>query len=670
MRTIVVAVLCLFYYSIDAQNITLEDIWTTYKFYPASIEDIRSMANGEYYTINENNSTIAQYAYKNGKFIKNLFSINDIRSNNKPNKIDEYWLSADESKILIASYKKRIYRHSSNNKYFVYDIKTKELICVKDEPVQEASLSPDGKKIAYVFNNNLYYKNIDNSEEIAITNDGERNKIINGIPDWVYEEEFSFSKAYEWSNDGKYLAYLKFNESQVKEFSFPIYNGLYPEEYRYKYPKAGERNSSVSIHIYQFETKKTLNITLDADTDFYIPRIYWTSLPNTLIALKLNRLQNTLQLYMIDASNGNKQCIYTEKSDTYLELPDILFTKDGKSFFITSDKDGYNHIYLYSINGNLIKQITSGQWDVTKINAYHDNKQVLYYTSAEQSPLKRNVYAININTLEKKCITPADGTNDATINSTCTYFINEYSNANTPPIYTLCDINGKVIRTLEDNKALVDKLNEAHYSKKEFFTITTSENIILNASMIKPKNFDANKKYPVMFCIYGGPGSQEVLDKWDYSNLWYQHLASKDIIVITVDNRGTGARGRDFRKCTYKNLGKYETIDQIEAAKALSKYDYIDNHRIGIWGWSFGGYAFLLYALKKVLTFLNLLLQLHLLPTGVIMIQFIQNVIMDFLKIILKATMIIRQLIILKKSKVNIFLFTEQLTTTYISKIL
>lgn len=573
-----------------AQQISLEDIWLTYKFYPSSLDEIRSTSNGENYTINNNGESIVLYSFKTGKEIKKIFSINDITSDVKPTKIDEYFFSDDEKKILIASEKERIYRHSSLNKFYIYDIPSKQMKLISDQKLQEATLSPNGQFVAYVNKNNLFVKDLSTNIETAVTNDGEKNKIINGIPDWVYEEEFSFSKAYEWSSDNHYIAYLKFNESDVKEFSMPIYKGLYPDTYRYKYPKAGEKNSKVSLHIYQLKNNKTIDITLEADTDFYIPRIYWTKQPHTLMAIKMNRLQNTMKLFLIDAEKGTTQCIYTEQTNTYIELPEIVFSNDGKSFFITSDKDGYNHIYQYDLNGNLIKQITSGKWDVTKFNGYDNIKQIVYYTSAETSPMQRNVYSINLKTEDKKRLTNQDGTNEAIFNNTYTYFINKYSNTETPPTFTLCDNNGKTIRILEDNKELKQKIADAKLSKKEFIQLETSEGIILNAWILKPQNMVPGKRYPVMFCIYGGPGSQEVLDQWDYNALWYQHLASQGIIVVAVDNRGTGARGAEFRKCTYKNLGKYEAMDQIEAAKALAKFSYIDSTRIGIWGWSFGGY--------------------------------------------------------------------------------
>jgi len=522
--------------------------------------------------------------------MKKLFSLNELKADNKPTKIEDYSFSDDEKKILIASDKERIYRHSSLNKFYVYDLNTKNIAGVSENKVQEASLSPDGSKAAYIYKNNLYLKDLAQNKETAITNDGEKNKIINGIPDWVYEEEFSYSKAYEWSPENNFIAYIRFDESKVKEFSMPIYKGLYPEEYRYKYPKAGEKNSDVSLHIYQLKNNKTIDIQLEQDTDFYLPRIFWTKLPNTLMVMKMNRLQNTMKLFLVNAETGQSQCIYTEQNKTYLEVPEIAFAKDGKSFFITSDKDGYNHVYQFDLNGKLIKQITTGNWDVTQLNGFDDAKQLVYYTSAEVSPMQRNVYSINLKTGEKKRVTNQDGYNEATFNSTFTYFINEFSSTEVPSTYTLCDNSGKTIRIIENNSDLKQKLAGADLSKKEFIKLKTGEGVELNAWIMKPKKMEDGKKYPVMFCIYGGPNSQEVLDRWDYNALWYEHLASQGVIVVAVDNRGTGARGADFRKCTYKNLGKYEAIDQIEAAKALAQFAFVDTARIGIWGWSFGGY--------------------------------------------------------------------------------
>ncbi len=501
MKINVFVLLSLIYLNLYAQQISLEDVWLTYKFYPASLNDIRSLKNGETYTLLDKSEAIVEYNFKTGKEVRKIFSLSEIKNNLKPSKIEDYAFSDNEKSILIVTEKEKIYRHSSKSKCYSWNLDLKKLITVSENKVNEPTLSPDGKHVAYVFNNNLYYKNTETEQEIAITHDGEINKIINGIPDWVYEEEFSFSRAYEWSPDNKYIAYLRFDESKVKDFSMTIYKGLYPEEYRYKYPKAGEKNSNVYLNIYQLATNKTIFfIPLGNDTDFYIPRIYWTKLPNTLMAMKMNRLQNTMQLYLINAENGQSQVIYTEKSNTYIEVPEIFFAEDGKSYFITSDKCGYNHIYQYDYNGNLINQITKGNWEITKLNGYDNINNILYFTSTEVSPLERHIYSINLKTNEKTKLTNIEGYHVATFTSNYKYFIDEYSNTTTPTTYILKDNKGKQIRVLENNDNLKEKLSQVSLSKKEFFVLNTSEGVELNAWMIKPLNMQptvvqARKKY-------------------------------------------------------------------------------------------------------------------------------------------------------------------------------
>jgi len=371
----------------------------------------------------------------------------------------------------------------------------------------------------------------------------------------------------------------------------PIYGTLYPTENKYKYPKAGETNSKITIHIYNVITNNTINVDCGNDTNKYIPRVIWTKTPGVLSFIRLNRLQNKFELLVADAENGVSMPIYTEENKTYIEISDnLFFTDDGKNFILLSDKSGFNHIYLFDLHGTLINQVTNGNWDVDKIYGYDLKNNLIYFSSSETSPLQRNLYSISPDGTNKKRLTLKDGTNEVTFNSNFKYFINSYSNAQTPDFTTLNYSNGKQIRILESNNELVTKINESEFSKKEFFKFTNSDGVELNGWMIKPYNFDPNKKYPVLMTVYGGPGSQEVLDKWDYYQIWHQHLASKGYIVACVDNRGTGARGADFKKITYLNLGKIETIDQIEAAKYLGSLKYIDASRIGIWGWSFGGY--------------------------------------------------------------------------------
>lgn len=583
----------LFVYTGFGQKVSLEDVWVTYKFYASGLDDLASMKDGESYTLLLTDNNIVKYNYKSGKEIGSLFSISQLEKTDKtPVKIESYSFSEDEKKILFSCDKEQIYRHSYKASYFVWDIANKKLTSLSENGKQQiAQLSPDGSKVAYVRDNNIFIMDIVKNAEIQVTNDGKFNSIINGVPDWVYEEEFSFSSAFSWSPDGKDLVFMKFNESDVKEFSMPMYGTLYPTEYKYKYPKAGEKNSIVTLHVYNVTEGKTISVDIGQEKDQYIPRLMWTKTPGVLSFIRMNRLQNKLELFAAEASSGVSTVIYTEENKSYIEITDnLFFTDDGKYFFNVSDKSGYNHIYMYNMHGSLVNQVTDGNWDVDAFKGYDAKLNIVYYTSSEVSPLQRNLYSIGVDGKNKKRLTTHDGTNDVSFSNGYKYFINNFSSATNPNFYTLNDNKGKQIRVIEDNAGLLEKVNISNFSKKEFFKFKTSDGIELNGWMIKPADFDANKKYPVLMTVYGGPGSQEVLDKWDYYQVWHQHLASKGYIVACVDNRGTGARGAEFKKVTYRNLGNIETIDQIEAAKYLGTINYIDGSRIGIWGWSFGGY--------------------------------------------------------------------------------
>ncbi|MCD6556005.1 MAG: S9 family peptidase, partial [Bacteroidales bacterium] len=442
--------------------------------------------------------------------------------------------------------------------------------------------------------------NLETGKETQITFDGEHNKIINGIPDWVYEEEFEFNKAYEWSPDGKTIAYIKFNESKVKMFGMTMFAGshpeliknkLYPECRSFKYPKAGESNSVVSIHIYNIETQKTIDADIGKETDIYIPRIRWTKDVNTFAIFRLNRLQNKFELLFADPNNGNTNVVYTETNKYYIDEADfdnLRFLDDGKHFVMTSERDGYRHLYLHDMNGKEVKQLTSGKWDVTDFYGYDKNRKLFYFQSAEESPVNRAVYKVNIKGTKKNKLSEQLGTNKAEFSKNFNYYINYFSNSETPNYVTLHNTKGDLIRILEENKRVKKLVNEYGGVNKEFFSFKTSEGIELNAWMIKPPDFDNTKKYPVVITQYSGPGSQEVLNHWDFG--WDNLLAQQGIVMVCVDSRGTGARGEDFRKLTYLELGKYETIDLIETAKWLQKQNYVNPEKIGIWGWSYGGF--------------------------------------------------------------------------------
>ncbi|RLD52891.1 MAG: S9 family peptidase [Bacteroidetes bacterium] len=578
------------------KKITVDDLWKNWTFWTNSVYGVRSMNDGIHYSTSDRVGNIVKYSYETGEVTDTIFKAVDAGINP-----GNYEFNSDESKILLQTNYKRIYRRSFTAEYFVYDVQTKKLNPVSENGNQQiASFSPDSKKIAFVRKNNLYIKNLETGKETQITFDGEHNKIINGIPDWVYEEEFEFNKAYEWSPDGKTIAYIKFNESKVKMFGMTMFAGshpeliknkLYPECRSFKYPKAGESNSVVSIHIYNIETQKTIDADIGKKTDIYIPRIRWTKDINKLAIFRLNRLQNKFELLFADPNNGNTNVVYTETNKYYIDeanFDNLRFLDDGKHFVMTSERDGYRHLYLHDINGKEVKQLTSGKWDVTDFYGYDKNRKLFYFQSAEESPVNRAVYKVNIKGTKKNKLSEQLGTNKAEFSKNFNYYINYFSNSETPNYVTLHNTKGDLIRILEENKRVKKLVNEYGGVNKEFFSFKTSEGIELNAWMIKPPDFDNTKKYPVVITQYSGPGSQEVLNHWDFG--WDNLLAQQGIVMVCVDSRGTGARGEDFRKLTYLELGKYETIDLIETAKWLQNQDYVNPEKIGIWGWSYGGF--------------------------------------------------------------------------------
>ena len=471
----------------------------------------------------------------------------------------------------------------------MYDIVSKKLQLIDTDKIQEPIFSPDSKKVAYAKGNNIFVKNLETNSVTQITTDGLKNNIINGICDWVYEEEFSFVRAFEWSGDSKNIAFLRFDESEVPTFSMDIVGSeLYPKQQVFKYPKAGEKNAVVTLHLYNVETKYTSKINL-GDYE-YIPRIKWTNNSNILCATTLNRHQNNLNLYFVNASDFSSKVVLNETDKAYVDINDNLTFLEDNSFIWTSEKDGFNHIYYYDENGNLINQVTSGNWEVTNFYGVNEKTKTVYYQSVEDGSINRTIYSIKLDGTDKKRLTNDFGTNKAAFSKNLDYFINTFSDANTPPIYTLHNGNGELLKEVLNNNNLSNKLASYKLSEKEFFTLQT-KNGEFNAWMIKPVNFDSNKKYPLFMTQYSGPGSQSVSNSWNGANdYWYQHLAQQGYIIVCVDGRGTGFKGADFKKVTYKELGKYEVLDQIEAAKKLGERSYIDKNEIGIWGWSYGGF--------------------------------------------------------------------------------
>lgn len=541
------------------------------------------------------------YDYKNGDSIRALLLGDQLKAEGHDEgiKISNFSLSKDEKKVLIPSETESIYRHSSKSTYYIWDIENQQLDQLSTGTKQQlADFSPGGDKVAFLQDNNVFVKDLTSNEIIQLSSDGAFNKIINGSCDWVYEEEFSFTKAFFWSPDGRYIAFYRFDEGAVKEYTLTYYDALYPELYTYKYPKAGEDNSRVSILVYDLETATTVTMDIGDEVDQYIPRIKWTNSPGLLAVQRLNRLQNELEILLSDAQSGQSRVIYTETNDYYVDITDDLnFLPDDEGFIISSEKSGYNHIYYYNMKGELVKQLTNGNWDVIKIYGYDAAKKQVYYQSAEFSPLNQEICRVNLKGV-RTILSQREGVNRADFSSNFKYYINTYSAANTPPYITVNTNNGKEIRILEDNHKLIELLGGYNLSKKEFFSFTSpaillpdSQQVHLNGWRIFPPDFDPEKKYPVLLTVYGGPGSQTVQNSWGGPNdMWYQMLAEQGIIVVSVDNRGTGSRGEIFKKMTYLELGKYETLDYIEAAKYLGKLPYVDAERIGIFGWSYGGF--------------------------------------------------------------------------------
>lgn len=580
--------------SAQEKTITLEEIWNG-SFRTEGLQSLHPLKDGESYSVLNFNkalrsTSIDVYDYKTSKYLTTILSSNNL---NEVSYFLDYTFSNDESKILIATSEQPLYRHSKLGLYYIYDVSTKTLIQLSEEYVQEPSFSPDGSKVAYVLKNNIYVKDLNKNVTYQITNDGKLNHVINGVTDWVYEEEFAFVRAFEWNSSGDQIAYIKFDETIVPEFSMDIYGeDLYPFNSEFKYPKAGEINAKVSLHVFNLNTKKTKEIKVDnKEQDFYIPRIKWTNANNLLTAQFLNRQQNDLNLWLIDTKTNNSSVLLNEKDNAYIDITfNLTFLKDN-SFIWTSEKDGFNHIYHYNIDGSLNQQVTSGKWEVTAYYGFSTKQKKIFYQSTEEGSINRTVYSIGLNGKNKKKLTSSQGTNEASFSADYSFFINTFSNVTTPPQYTLISSrNAAVHRNIKDNSFLKNKISTYKWSVKTFST-TEINGYDLNYWMIKPHNFDPSKSYPLLMYQYSGPGSQKVANQWNDSNdYWHQYLASQGYVIVCVDGRGTGFKGAQFKKLTQNQLGKFEVEDQVEAARKFGELSYIDASKIGIWGWSYGGF--------------------------------------------------------------------------------
>jgi dipeptidyl-peptidase 4 len=583
------------------KKVTMEDVFKKGTFSQKSVYGINWMKDGQFYSSLVQRSgapAVVKINLATGQEAAVLLDGRALGVN-----FSSYSFNADESKALIASDVESIYRRSSKGVFYVVDMASgQKQELMNGEKISYATLSPDNDKVAFVKENNLYMVELATNKLTQITADGEWNKIINGSADWVYEEEFSMAQAFKWSPDGKKIAFIRFDETQVPEFNMQTWGPLYPKDYKFKYPKAGEKNALVSIHVYDLPSGIIQKVDAGTETDIYLPRIYWTKDPNQLAFIRMNRLQNQLDLFHANATTGQSKLIIAETSKTYVDLDyndDLQYLNDGKTFIRTSEQDGFKHIYHHNLDGSLIRQITSGNWEVSSMVGIDEKAKKLYFISTEVSPLERNFYVINLDGKGKKLLTPAKGTHTINMSSDHKFFIDYYSTTANPVKVTLNDASGKEIKVLEDNQALRDQLAGFALGKKEFFSFPTVDGTELNGYIIKPADFDPNKKYPVLMYVYGGPGSQNVLNSWGGTrDFWHQQLAAEGIIVACIDNRGTGARGRDFKHSTYANLGKLETIDQIEGAKYFAKMPFVDPARIGIWGWSYGGYMSSLALMK------------------------------------------------------------------------
>jgi dipeptidyl-peptidase-4 len=575
------------------QKITVEEIYGG-AFRAKGMDELMAMKNSNQYTVlNIDRATRSmQIDLYDFATLKKVNTIIDSKNFKELAGIDSYAFNSDESAILIANNSNQIFRHSFTADYYLYNLSTKGLTKVLEQ-VQQPTFSPDGTKIAFAKTNDLYIYDIASKNTTRITTDGAKNAIINGITDWVYEEEFAFVRAFDWSTDSKKLAYIRFDESEVPQFSMDLYKkDLYPTSETFKYPKAGEKNALVSLYIYSLNGNISQPINLGNYSDFYIARMKWTNDANIVSAQVLNRHQDNLDLIFVDATTAKTKVVLNEKDKAYVEVTDNLtFLKDN-SFIWTSEKDGFNHIYLYDKTGKLINQVTKGNWEVTSYYGFDEKTKTIFYQSTEVGSVNRALFRIGINGKNKINLSQNIGTNTATLSPNFQYFINSFSSATQVPSYTLnSSKEGKQLQSIENNAALSDKLKKYDLPTKEFFVLKTEKGNELNAWMIKPKDFDANKKYPVFMFQYSGPGSQQVANGWGSSNeYWFMLLAQQGYIVACVDGRGTGFKGADFKKCTQKQLGKYEVEDQIDAAKIFGTYSYVDKFRIGIFGWSYGGF--------------------------------------------------------------------------------
>lgn len=585
--------------SAQFKSITIEDIWSKGTFAAASAQIGRSMADGQHYTLMDGNG-VAKYSYRTGEKVADLCRFAEVNEGGKLH-FQGYELDAAEKQILLSANFDAIYRYSGVSDYYVYSIADGSLQKLSKSGKQRlTTFSPDGKKVAYVRDNNLYVMDLATLEEKAVTTDGKVNHIINGTTDWVYEEEFTITRGFRWSPDSRRIAYYRFDESQVKQYKMQMWGGLYPTDYEYKYPKAGEDNSKVEIVVYDLLYGSKIVPSLGSENDQYLPRFQWTTDPRQLAVMRMNRLQNQMELLMVDVVANTVRRFYEEIDKAYVEVPSVWhFLNDGKHYLISSERDGYNHVYLCDIDSDNQVLVTAGAFDVAEVCGIDEKNKRLFYTAHKSSPINTELLVSDFGGKSTKQLSSQEGSHSAKFSKGCRYYIDVFSTANSAPVTTLYENNGVARRTLEDNAALQKKMDEYGATRKDFGSFTTSTGTELNYYVILPEKYDPKKKYPLLIYVYGGPGSQQVVNGYRGSDhYWFHMLTQQGYAVACFDGRGTGGRGAAFKKMTYKNLGAMECEDAIEAARWFGQQSWVDASRIGIFGWSFGGYLSSLALLK------------------------------------------------------------------------
>jgi dipeptidyl-peptidase-4 len=579
----------------NAKELSLEDIWASRRFVPKSTGQMVPMQNGEDYAFIDERG-ICKSDYLTDTKVSVIAPVGKmIRPGGTDTlQIEDFSFSSDESRLLLTTESEAIYRYSEKSNFYILKLPELTLTPLSTAGKQRlADFSPDSRKVAFIRDNNLFYKDLDNGKEHQITSDGKFGSIINGSTDWVYEEELDLIKAFFWSPDGSKIAYLKFDESAVKEFTFIEYGDLYTTPFSYKYPKAGENNSIVTVWVYDVATGKSTAIETGPETDQYIPRIYWTHQSKQLLVYRMNRLQNKLELLLADPASGKSHVAWTETNKYYVDITDNFYLmNDDRRFVMASERDGYNHLWMFSLDSDEKTLLTPGNFDVIALKNVDEKNQKVYYTASELSSWDQSLYGVSLNGKGKNLLSSETGICTPDFIPGGKYYISRWSDANTPPVVTLCDTKGKVLRNMISNQDLKNRMMEYGFVKKEFTTFKSAANTDLPAWIMKPAGFSPDKKYPVLMYVYGGPNSLSVKNSWGYYDyLWYQLLAQKGYVIVCVDNRGCGGKGEEFRKCTYMQLGKYETEDQIAVAKYLAGQSWVDAKRIGIWGWSYGGFV-------------------------------------------------------------------------------